>query len=304
MQRKTKLWIILIACFFAILYIVPLIQIFMLAPRPLPQTNAQTQVLAQIPQGVGSGPLWHVDNFTTSQFTNADFPASITCGLGESSCQDRVPPARIRTGHSRNRSSLLSILIYLYMPAKMIFSVGICTVPFIALIVLIGTRPLIRKRFGKGANAILAVLVLLFIGLTALATLAPGYLSRMLAPKRPILWKSSTLGVYTQADNIVSGFTTYGEAIYVVNGSDAPVDLYANGLWVDQLPARTYRAYAQYQSLTRLTSLDAGSGKMLDDLSFPAFAPAPTGAASKAGLLVYNIQQKDSLWVENPPSYR
>ena len=122
----------------------------------------------------------------------------------------------------------------------------------------------------------------------------PSVLGNYYGQRRPLVQQSAPLSSY------ITGLTSPrnpGSNIVVINGTATPIDLYANGFWVDTVPTHAIREYHPLREVSRLTSVETATKTVLDDIQI-------SDSGEKEGFLIYNVHGADKLRVEGPPRYR
>ncbi len=289
MAKREKLLLLAFAYLFAIIYTIPVGYIIFQPASSLPLDNRYVPSNIDVNKliNLNSGTLFRANGFTPEQLSNEPFPATIT---GRSPGSEPIlPKPRIRTSISVKKDWYSVLLWIMYFPILILVGGGGIIFGFIAICISYYIFPLILRRYRYFALPISVFLVLLLITITYFLFFWPGLLQDILGSKRPMVWEASPLSRYV-------GFSQSDARVVVVNGTVFPIDFYVDGLWVDRIPPKAYRKYEPLRKFSRFTSIDANSQQLLEDVSFHE-------NADRQGILIYNILRKDTLWIENTPSY-
>lgn len=284
----------------ATLYLFPVGYIVFVTARGLPQETQSQPPNIQVVEldSTHSGILLRASEFEASQVSNEPFPAIIT-GHSPGS-HPEIPLPRIRSALSVYRDWYSTTLTTVYFPVIILAGGGPVLFGIVAIAVLSGVfKPLVAWRRITGSVA-WAFLLISLIAITYLLAIWPRVIREYYGKHRPLIWEDSPLTHYLEGGFSVdpkSRAQPTRTRLVVVNGTASPVEVFADGLRFDKVPAKGIRGYRRLRDFSRLTAVDSSTRSLLDDFCFHE-------SGERNGILIYNVHGADTLRIEGPPTYR
>ncbi|KAF0146333.1 MAG: hypothetical protein FD156_1 [Nitrospirae bacterium] len=300
MTKHNKALLIAVVCLLAIAYLTPVGDIIFAPTSRLPQVAQSQPSTIQVEElsSTSSAVLLSASAFTASQVSNEPFPTAIT-GTSPGSLP-KIPLPRIRTAKSDDRDWYSTILTVVYFPIIMLAGGGPVLFGIIAIgIISASFKKLIHWRRIVGSLA-WASLLIVMIGITYFLAIWPRVVREYYGQHQQLIWEHSPLTHYLEG-----GFSVNPNSpdrptltrLVVVNGTASPIDLYADGFWIDKVPVQGIRGYRQLRDFSRLTAVETDTQLTVDDFYF-------RDSGKQKGFLVYNVHGADNLSIEEPPRYR
>jgi hypothetical protein len=302
---KKAIWIIL-GCLLAALYLYPAGQILFSATKELPQ-EIQTKPLNTEVLDLDvdhSAILQYSRSYEVGQIRNDSFPSVITGGApGEA---PSIPDPRIRTTNSRDRDSFSWITTVVYFPMIIVAGGGTILFGILAILIAIFGVVYLYATFKRWGILLSAVLIGILIAAVWFITVYPSVFRSILSEKQPLVWEESSISSY-----INGGFSVhvdspkYRSRVVIVNGTEKNIMIYADGMFISNIKAHSYRKYLQLREISRLTSIDDTAGIILDDIVFdiPYYGEPYFFVDNENEILFYNVQSADKISIASPPSY-
>jgi len=307
MTGREKALLAAFICLLLLVYVSPVGYILLTPARSFTR-GTQDQPAAVETQDLSSSQsavILRASDFTSQQVSNEPFP-NVISGTSPGT-PAKLPLPRIRTVSSDDRDWYSTILTVIYFPiiilaggGPILFGIGAVLVGIIAVARLYASSKRLRQWKGLVESVALVSLLIALIGITHVLAVWPRALRGHLGQRRPIVWEHSVLTHYVEAGFSVdptSADDPTRTRLVVVNAIGSPVELYVDGLWVDEVPAHGIRGYRQLRGFSRLTGVNTATQEILDD-----FLVGDSG--ERTGLLIYNVHGADVLRVEGPPRYR
>jgi hypothetical protein len=301
MTKRRIVFVVAGACPIAVLYLFPVYYIIMfVTAQSIPQDMQSQLSTIQVAEldSTSSGVLIRARNFEASQVLNEPFPTVIK-GHSPGSAPT-IPLPRIRTTIGDYRDWYSTILTVVYFPAMILAAGGSILFGIVAISVLYGVfRPLISWRRITG-SVVWAGILISFISITYFLAIWPVVLREYYGKCRPLIWDHSPLTSYL-SDGFSKDLPSHAQpmraGLVVVNGMGSPVEVYADGLRFDQVPAKGIRVYRQLREFSRLTTVESSTQNIVEDFRFQE-------SGESDGILIYNVNGIDKIHVEGPPIYR
>jgi hypothetical protein len=300
MTKKNKAVFSVVGCLLLILYSVPVVYVILAPTRRLPQAPQSRPSTIQVEDlsSASSAVLLRASEFMASQVSNEPFPTVIT-GTSPGSLP-KIPLPRIRTAKSDDRDWYSTILTIIYFPIIILAGGGPVLFGIIAIgIVSASFKKLIHWRRFVGSLA-WASLFIILIGITYFLAIWPRVVREYHGQHRQLVWEHSPLTHYLEGGFSVdpnSPARPMLTRLVVVNGTASPIDLYADGSWIDKVPAQGIRGYRQLRDFSRLAAVESATQLTVDDFYFHE-------SEERKGFLIYNVHGADNLRIEGPPRYR
>jgi hypothetical protein len=293
----TKFVLIVLGCLILALYLYPAGTIYFKPAKSLPpgvSAPASTEIIdLSVPR---QNTLLYARGFVADQLSNEAFPSVITGNAPGSA--PSIPAPRIRTAITDSRDWFSWVVNVVYFPMLMVAGGGTILFGIIAIAALCLAIPFFFKRFKFFGVPLTLVMVALFAVILYLLTIYPGYFRETLKDKQPLVWDKAPASHYIEGGfSVPPDEPAFDSRIAVVNGTSGQIDLYADGLYIERVPAQGFRTYRELRGISRLTALDAATGTVLDDINFTE------PPLNQEGLLIYNVQAMDTIHIDSPPAY-
>jgi hypothetical protein len=292
------IWIVF-GCLILALYLIPAGHIYFKQAQSLPpELQYQPSAVTLKPLDYSSAHpavLIYGYRYTGENIRNDPFPSVIT-GHSPGSMPS-IPGARIRTFTAEHRDWYDWILNVVYFPMIIAAGGGPILGGISSLALLAIAIPYLYKRYKFSGILLSILLVIVLTAITYGLAVFPGYFRGVLTDKQPLIRSSVPAANY-----IAGGFSApveedeIGSHFAVVNATSKQIDVYADGLFIDKVPAKAYRTYLYLRDISRITSIDAATGQIVDDFTFSA-------GGQNEGLLIYNVLAQDGIRIESAPHY-
>ena len=191
---------------------------------------------------------------------------------------------------------------FLVLPARFVGPF----IPVLIYLAYVERRKSSSRRVMLWQAAVVIVLLFLAIGVVYTCTIR-NPLGKRYCYHRSLVWKDSYLDAYILSSYLAlhdpdatpdpdSPDHDLRREVCVVNGKRSPVDLYVDGYLVDRVPARGIHSYRQLRMFSRLTTLEASSGAVVDNLLV-------CKENEPRGILIYNVHGADRFTIDESPTY-
>lgn len=295
MSKRAKSTLLVVLGGLALIYLTPPVYLLLVPPRHLPRAVSSRPASLPVEQLVDSSSAVLLQ--TSWGLSNAPFPNLITGG--SVSCPE-TPAPRIRTVRSSRGGWYRNIINVVYFPVFLFARLGMMGPLFVVMFAIAYFPKLVRWRKVTGFVVWLLFVVVL-CGTAYWLGVWPRVLREHNGPHLKLLRESSPLLAYVRGEafNLDRHNTLRDQVatrLAVVNGTNAPVDLYADGLWFDRIPPKDIRDYSQLTPFSRLTGVNTVTHGVVNDF----FVPKREKDGSS---LIYNVGGADTLSLEEPPTY-